>query len=49
MLTFSADELAPWKPVRHKMTKPYVRAYHKHFPVSAPEEDHEDRLTLYEM
>lgn len=42
-------ELAPWRPTRHKIGKPYIRAYHKYFPVSAPEEDHDDRNALYCM
>lgn len=40
-------ELAPWRPTRHKIGKPYVHAYHKHFPISAPEEDFDDRNALY--
>ncbi|SLM39144.1 Protein kinase-like domain [Lasallia pustulata] len=40
-------EMAPWRPIRHKIGKPYVRAYHKHFPISAPEEDQDDRNALY--
>lgn len=41
------DELAPWRPARHKMGKPYIRAYTKYFPISAPEEDFDDRVLLY--
>ena len=40
-------ELSPWRPVRHKIGRPYVKAYTRLFPVSAPEADFEDRLTLY--
>ncbi|KAI9659639.1 MAG: hypothetical protein M1831_003720 [Alyxoria varia] len=40
-------ELAPLRPVRHRMGKPYVKAYFKHFPVSPPEEDQDDRNALY--
>lgn len=40
-------ELAPWRPTRHKIGKPYIKAYHRYFPISPPEEDHDDRLTLY--
>ena len=40
-------ELAPMRPARHRMTKPYVKAYFRHFPVSAPEEDQDDRNALY--
>lgn len=40
-------ELAPWKPIRHKIGKPYIEAYHRYFPISPPKEDHDDRITLY--
>ena len=40
-------ELAPLRPVRHSMGKPYVKAYFKHFPISDPEEDQDDRNALY--
>ena len=40
-------ELAPLRPVRHRMGKSYVEAYIKHFPVSEPREDQEDRNALY--
>ncbi|KAG8525539.1 uncharacterized protein KY384_009183 [Bacidia gigantensis] len=40
-------ELAPLRPIRHRMGKPYVKAYFKHFPVSDPEEDQDDRNALY--
>ncbi|KAI9785899.1 MAG: hypothetical protein M1839_008165 [Geoglossum umbratile] len=40
-------ELAPWRPTRHKIGKLHMDAYHKHFPISAPKEDFDDRNTLY--
>ena len=40
-------ELAPLRPVRHRMGKPYVKAYFMHFPVSEPGEDQDDRNALY--
>ncbi|KAL8933235.1 MAG: hypothetical protein Q9216_006458 [Gyalolechia sp. 2 TL-2023] len=40
-------ELAPMRPVRHRMGKEYVAAYFRHFPVSPPEEDQDDRNALY--
>ncbi len=40
-------ELAPLRPVRHRMGKPYIKAYFTHFPVSDPEEDQDDRNALY--
>ena len=43
----SIVELAPLRPVRHRMGKPYIKAYFKHFPISDPEEDQDDRNALY--
>lgn len=40
-------ELAPLRPVRHQMGKPYIKEYFKNFPVSDPEEDQDDRNALY--
>lgn len=40
-------ELAPLRPVRHKMGDEYVKAYFEHFPVSEPEDDQNDRNALY--
>lgn len=40
-------ELAPWRPPRHKIGKPYIRAYTKYFPISTPVEDFDDRVLLY--
>ncbi|KAL8879026.1 MAG: hypothetical protein Q9215_002065 [Flavoplaca cf. flavocitrina] len=40
-------ELAPLRPVRHRMGKQYVKAYFRHFPISPPEEDQDDRNALY--
>ena len=40
-------ELAPWRPPRHRIGKPYIKAYTRNFPISAPVEDFDDRLTLY--
>lgn len=40
-------ELAPMRCVRHQMGKSYIKAYFRHFPISAPEEDQEDRIKLY--
>ncbi len=43
----SQVELAPMRPVRHRMGKQFVEAYFKHFPISPPEEDQDDRNALY--
>ncbi|KAL4885287.1 Fructosamine kinase-domain-containing protein [Aspergillus karnatakaensis] len=40
-------ELAPWRPRRHKISKPYVTEYLRHFPVSEPAADFDDRNALY--
>ncbi|CAF9917036.1 MAG: hypothetical protein HETSPECPRED_003080 [Heterodermia speciosa] len=40
-------ELGSWRPTRYKLGRPYVNAYHEHFPISAPVEDHDDRNALY--
>ena len=40
-------ELNSFNVARYQIRRKYVREYHKHFPVSAPEEDYEDRNRLY--
>ncbi len=40
-------ELAPLRPARHQMGRSYIKAYFRHFPISAPEEDQDDRNALY--
>lgn len=42
-------ELAPWRPIRHNIGRPYINEYLKHFPATAPAEDFEDRNLLYCM
>jgi hypothetical protein len=46
-LTESPVELAPLRPIRHNMRTQYVEAYFKHFQISSPEEDQDDRNALY--
>ena len=41
------DELAPLRPVRHRMRKEYVEAYFKEVKPSEPGEDYDDRNALY--
>lgn len=31
------------------MGRHWMREYHKHFPISDPEEDYEDRILVYAM
>ncbi|KAL8713850.1 MAG: hypothetical protein Q9220_001995 [cf. Caloplaca sp. 1 TL-2023] len=40
-------DLAPLRPVRHRMGQEYVDAYFRYFPISPPEEDQDDRNALY--
>lgn len=49
ILTFRLDDLDNMKVPRYRMGRHWMREYHKHFPISAPEHDYEDRINLYEM
>lgn len=40
-------ELAPLRPIRHRMRKEYIEAYVKEIEPSEPREDHDDRNALY--
>ena len=40
-------ELGNWRPMRNKFTKAHFREYHKHFQISEPEEEFDDRNRLY--
>lgn len=42
-------EMGNWRPVRNKFDRRYSRNYTKHFPISEPEEDFDDRNALYSM
>jgi hypothetical protein len=42
-------EMAPWRPARQKMNRPYVEAYLRHFPASEPVEDFDGRNALYAL
>ncbi|KAK8066273.1 Fructosamine kinase-domain-containing protein [Apiospora hydei] len=42
-------EMAPWRPARQEMGKPYVDAYIQHFPPAEPTEDFDGRNTLYAL
>jgi fructosamine-3-kinase len=41
------DDLGVWRATWNKIGKPYIMSYHKHFPISQPKEDHDDRNALY--
>ena len=43
------DEIGTWRPVRYRIGRPYMKEYHKHFPISSPEADWDDRNALYAM
>ncbi|KAJ5519085.1 hypothetical protein N7453_001507 [Penicillium expansum] len=40
-------EMAAWRPIRHLIGRQYMKAYFNYFPMSAPEEDQDDRNLLY--
>ncbi|KAJ4347801.1 uncharacterized protein N0V89_009171 [Didymosphaeria variabile] len=40
-------DLGVWRATWNKIGKPYITEYHRSFPVSPPEEDHDDRNALY--
>ncbi|KAF2105812.1 Fructosamine kinase-domain-containing protein [Lophiotrema nucula] len=42
-------DLDNMKVPRYRMGRHWMREYHKHFPISAPEDDYEDRINLYEI
>lgn len=42
-------ELGAWNLPRHQIYKTYVRAYQRHFPISEPTEDVDDRIVLYRL
>jgi fructosamine-3-kinase len=42
-------DMAQWSLPQHKIGAPFVKAYFRHFPVSAPEEDEPDRRILYSL
>lgn len=48
-LTRLTDELNTFNVPRYKIGRQFMREYHKHFPVSAPKEDYEDRNRLYSV
>lgn len=43
------DEIGTWRQMRYRFGKSYIKSYQNYFPVSAPEEDHDDRNALYSM
>ena len=36
------DEVGTWRALRYRFGKKYIRAYHNHYPVSTPKDDHDD-------
>ncbi|CAJ2499956.1 Uu.00g028090.m01.CDS01 [Anthostomella pinea] len=42
-------ELGSWQPERHEMSRSYIKEYTRHFPISEPAEDFEDRVLLYSV
>jgi protein-ribulosamine 3-kinase len=48
-LTPLVDELNYFNIPRYRLGRQWMREYHKHFPISPPKEDYEDRNRLYAM
>ncbi|KAH4029375.1 hypothetical protein HBI55_120970 [Parastagonospora nodorum] len=42
-------EIGTWRALRYRFGKSYIKAYQKHFSISVPEEDHDDRNALYSI
>ena len=40
-------ELGVWRAEWNKLGREYMQQYHENFPISPPEEDHDDRNLLY--
>lgn len=49
MISLYPDEIGTWRAIRYRFGKSYIKAYQKQFPISMPEEDHDDRDALYSM
>lgn len=47
-LQFS-DEMGIWRAARYKFGRSYIKEYHRYIPVSEPEDEWDDRNTLYGM
>lgn len=43
------DDLGNMNIPRYRLGKQWMKEYHRYFPVSAPEEDYDDRNLLYGM
>lgn len=44
-----ADDLDNMAVPRYRLGRHWMREYHRNFPISDPEEDYEDRNTVYAM
>ena len=44
---YQIDDLGVWRADWNEIGTPYIAQYHKHFPISAPEEDHDNLNALY--
>ena len=48
-MTWWIADLGPWRAPRYRLGRPYMKEYHKHIPISLPEEDWDDRNLLYAL
>lgn len=44
-----SDDLDNMNVPRYRLGRHWMHEYHKHFPISAPQNDYEDRNLLYAM
>ena len=49
MLKASADELGSFCVPRYRLGRQWLEEYHKHFDISEPKEDFDDRNLIYSM
>ena len=48
LINVYVDDVRTMRPdVRFKFGRRYLKAYHSHYPIASPEEDHADRNILY--
>lgn len=49
MLTIGADELGSFRVPRYRLGLQWLKEYNKHFPISEPQDDFDDRNLIYSM
>ena len=49
MLSVQADELGSFRVPRYRLGRQWLKEYRKHFPISEPQDDVDDRNLIYSM